>query len=161
MSASSFLSRVCHGLLPDSMATTVHDIDTSSSKGTYSNVKGLQTVAWGKLDFCILRACDSGRTIMLLSKIDLTLFILRLLGIATLSPLLITVVVSPKVNRHPVFFNLLCGYLIYASVTVYLWVSKHLLADSRPYPSLPFVWLEVVSRCKGCRRMTTREGSPG
>ena len=97
------------------------DINLVTVRSTYPASKASKLLGLGDnlptLHFLSLRV---GVAAMLLSRIDVTLFVLRLLGIATLSPLLITVVLSEKVNRHPIFFNFLCSYLIYASVTAYL-----------------------------------------
>lgn len=56
----------------------------------------------------------------MLSRVGMTLFALRLLGSVSLSALLITVILSQKLHRHPVFLNFVCTSILYSSLLTYL-----------------------------------------
>ncbi|KAF8510251.1 hypothetical protein JB92DRAFT_448952 [Gautieria morchelliformis] len=52
------------------------------------------------------------------------MFMLHLLGFVSLSALLFTVVLSENMHRHTVFFNFVCTYILYTSVTIFACVLQ-------------------------------------
>jgi hypothetical protein len=55
---------------------------------------------------------------MFLSTWGGILLALRFLGIITLSALLVTIILSETVHRHPIYMNFICTYLLYTLVMV-------------------------------------------
>ena len=64
---------------------------------------------------------------MIVSALEIVLFALRLLDFVALSALLVTVIVSEKIHRHPIYMNFMCSYLLCISLLIFMCVPDLIL----------------------------------